>query len=300
MTRIRSITILFAVLTVTGLTAGYQAVAHMEGTRERQGHGTHHMSSAKGEDAVASVMTEPEHIIAGSPATITFSIKDREGQPIKNLTVHHDRLIHVVIASKDFSVFAHVHPQDFGPITSEMKRTARYPVRFAFPKAGPYIIGIDFAVEGQPVSKHFLVNVSGVPEMGQPKADLKGDKRFGDLDVEFSSEPKHITAGEKVTLTYYFRRNGEKVTDLEPYLSAPMHLAIISDSLTHFIHAHGEIPGMSPTGHHEHGKHMAVPELFGPEIDVPVVFPGKGLYQIFGQVGYKGKVILTSFMVEVK
>jgi len=45
---------------------------------------------------------------------------------------------------------------------------------------------------------------------------------------------------------------------------------------------------------------MDIPREFGPEIDVHVVFPAKGLYQIFGQVGHQGKVIATSFMVEVE
>jgi hypothetical protein len=45
---------------------------------------------------------------------------------------------------------------------------------------------------------------------------------------------------------------------------------------------------------------MAVPAHFGPKIEVPVVFPAKGLYTVFGQVGYEGKVILTRFMVEVE
>ena len=129
--------------------------------------------------------------------------------------------------------------------------------------------------------------------------DLEREKRFGDLDVKFSSVPEHITAGKEVTLSYLIRKNGKGVTDLEPYLSAPMHLAIISADLTHFIHTHGEIPGESPMGHAEH-MHMTVPKQFGPQIDVHVVFPAKGLYQIFGQVGYQGKVILTSFMVEVE
>jgi Cu+-exporting ATPase len=208
----------------------------------------------------------------------------------------------VVIASQDFSVFSHVHPEDFGALSPEMKKTARYPVRFSFPKAGRYIIGIDFAVREQLFSKQFLVAVTGEPKMGPPGKDFSREKRFGGLEVTFASAPERIVAGKEVTLSYLFRKNGKPVDDLEPYLSAPMHLAIISSDLSRFMHTHGEVPGMTGAGHHEHHgeMHMAVPDRFGPNIEVHVEFPVKGLYEIFGQLRHRGKVIDTSFMVEVE
>jgi hypothetical protein len=254
-----------------------------------------HLSSKSRQETVASIEIEPEHLSVGTPATIVFSIRDRQGRPITDLTVHHDRLIHVVITSQDFSIFAHIHPEDFGPVTPQMKKNARYPLKFTFLKAGRYIIGIDFAVKGQPVSKHFVIHVDGEPLMGQPKEDLGKEKQFGGLDVKLSSMPDHIIAGEEVTLSYLFGKGGKAVTNLEPYLSGPMNLAIISSDLTHFIH----IPEMPAMEHHHMKMDMRVPDKFGPEVDVHVVFPSKGLYQIFGQVAYQGEVIATSFMVKV-
>jgi hypothetical protein len=101
-------------------------------------------------------------------------------------------------------------------------------------------------------------------------------------------------------LNYVFRTKGKPVTDLEPWLEAPMHLAIVSGDLKHFLHVHGELPGMSHAHGGEHHMHMAVPAKFGPRIEVPVVFPAKGLYEVFGQVSYGGRVVLTKFMVEVE
>lgn len=291
--------IVLVCLFVFSLTSRNYSFAEMLGGKDHPHQNMQHMSSMSEEETVALIKTEPENITAGTPVTIILSIKDRQGRPITDLTIHHDRLIHVVIASQDFRVFAHIHPEDSEPITSEMKKTAQYPVEFTFPKAGRYIVGIDYAVKDRPVSKHFIVNVAGGPAMGPPEKDMDREKRFGDLDVKFSSVPEHIAPGKEVMLSYLFRKNGKPVSELEPYLSAPMHLAIISGDLTHFMHTHGEIPGMSPMGHHEH---MQMPDTkrFGPQIDVHVVFPAKGLYQIFGQVGYQDKIILTSFMVEVE
>jgi hypothetical protein len=256
------------------------------------------------EEAAVELKTEPASIKAGNPATLLLAVKDRQGKPLQELSVHHDRILHVVIASQDFSVFAHIHPEDFGKITPDMKKAARYPVRFTFPKSGRYIIGVDFASMDKLFSKHFVVDVAGEPALGHLTKDFSREKKSGDIDVTISSAPERIKAGKEVTLNYMFRKKGRPVNDLEPYLSAPMHLAIISADLNHFMHTHGEVsdmsgmPGMRHEAHHME-MNMTVPEKFGPRIEVHTVFPAKGLYQIFGQVQHHGKVILTSFMVQV-
>lgn len=287
---------------------GFLFTAYPPAFAEREGMDKHHshtggVQSAHAmteEEVIVEHKTEPASITAGKPTTILFSLKDKKGKPVKGLSVHHDRILHVVIVAQDFSVFAHIHPEDFGPITPAMKKTSKFSVRYTFPKAGRYLIGVDFAKGDQLFSKHFLVNAAGETGMGFTNMDLSRKKRFGDLQVGLAFEPESITAGQEVTLRYFFKSNREPVTDLEPYLSAPMHLSIISADLEHFIHTHGELPGKPSMGQHEHHMHMAVPQKFGPKIDAHVVFPVKGLYQIFGQVGHQGEIILTSFMVEVK
>lgn len=295
---IKIITVALFISGVLILMGQSRAYAQKSGMHEHTG--MQHVHSIGGEEVIADIKTDPERVSAESSTNILFSLKDHGGEPIKELSVHHDRILHVIIASQDFSVFAHIHPEDFGPITPEMKKFARYPVRFTFPKAGRYIIAIDFAVKKQLISKHFLVDVAGEPKMGFPTMDLSREKRFGDLDVTLASMPERIKAGKEVMLSCLFKKNGESVTGLEPYLSAPMHLAIISSDLTHFMHTHGEVPGMATMDHDAHHMKMTVPDKFGPTVEIHVVFPAKGLYQIYGQVGHQGKVIVISFMVEVE
>ncbi len=255
----------------------------------------------KAMEIAVDMETVPAEPKAGSETTILFTIRDGEGKPVQDLQITHDRLIHVVIASADFTVFAHIHPEDFGKITDEMKKKAEYPVRFTFPKAGQYIVAVDTAAMDNIISEHFTVDVGGGPKMGTFAKDLSRQKKFGDLSVSLETVPETITAGKEATLKYIFRRDGQPVTDLEPYLAAPMHAAIISSDLENFMHEHGELPGAS-TGHAHmtHMMHMNVPKKFGPEIDVPVVFPVRGLYQIFSQVQHRGKMAVLSFMVEVQ
>jgi Cu+-exporting ATPase len=268
-----------------------------------EGHDHHHHGAQmvmQGAEVIVDMETDPASIKAGSPATIFFSVKDLEGKPLQDLTITHDRLLHVIIASKDFSVFAHIHPEDLGPITPEMIKTARFPVRYTFPKAGQYLIALDSAVKDSPFSEHFSVDVAGEPGMGSMKKDFAREKNFGDYTVTLSSTPERISAGKEAMLSYLIKKNGTLVNDLQPYLSAPMHIAVISADLNNFIHAHGELPGMPSVQSHAGHHHMTVPEKFGPRIEAHLTFPAKGVYQIFGEVKHEGKVILTSFMVEVE
>ncbi len=260
-----------------------------------------HEMQMKAMEIAVDMETVPAEPKAGSEATILFTIKDGEGRPVQDLQITHDRLVHVIIASADFTVFAHIHPEDFGKITDEIKKKAEYPVRFTFPKAGRYIVAADTAAMDNIISEHFTVDVGGGPKMGTFSKDLSRRKKFGDLSVTLTTVPEAITAGKEATLKYMIMKDAKPVTDLEPYLAAPMHAAIISSDLENFIHQHGELPGSSMGHEHMgHMMHMNVPEKFGPEIDVPVVFPASGLYQIFSQVQHRGKVFVLSFMIEVQ
>jgi hypothetical protein len=282
--------------------SAHRASAGMDGVHDgthsaRPAQAARHMREA---EVGAQLTTEPEHVTAGIPATVRFSLNDAEGKPLQGLTLMHARYLHVVIVGQDFSVFAHIHPRDFERLTPDVLKGGRFFVRFTFPKAGRYIVGIDFAVKGRPFGRHFIIDVAGEHRMTFAKKDFTRKEKADGLDVVLATTPARITANKEVLLSYVFRKDDKPVTDLEPWLAAPMHLAIVSSDLKYFLHVHGEVPGMSPHGHHEDHMHMAVPTKFGPGIEVPVVFPAKGLYEVFGQVGYEGKVILTKFMVEVK
>jgi hypothetical protein len=248
------------------------------------------------------VMTmEPDKgFVAQKETDLVFVVRDREGKAATGLTVSHERLLHIVIISEDFSSFAHIHPEDRGPITEEMKKAARFTVRHTFPIAGRYIIAVDTAVSHEHVSKQFYVTVGGAPAAGPLKLDFSKEKLFGKYIASLQSVPVKIKAGEKALLQFTVSKDGKPVTDLERYLAAPMHLAIVRLDLDSFTHAHGDVPGSShnhtPVGH----IHASVKEMFGPEIEAAVVFPEKGRYKIFSEIKHQGKVILLDFMVEVE
>lgn len=267
----------------------------------------HHAAMPSGPEPVVDMETLPAEIMAGTPATITFTIRDNDGKPVRDLAITHDRIVHVVIISEDLSVFGHIHAEDSGPITQEMKENAWFPVRYTFPKAGKYNIAVDFAYGGRGYSELLDLDVGGGPAMGSVQKDLSHEKDVGGYLVKLTTSPEAPAAGKETTLRYTFMKNGQPVADIEPYLSAAMHLAVINEGMQHyFVHAHGDRPGaMHHMGHEGHmATHMghSVPAgtKFGPEIEANVVFPVKGTYKIFSEIQHDSKVLLIEFMVDVR
>lgn len=256
----------------------------------------HHAVS--GAEPVIHLETDPATISAGAQAILTVRIEDGNGRPLQGLAVHHERILHVVIIGEDLNVFAHIHPEDIGPVTTAMVKKATFSVRYVFPKAGQYLIGFDFAAADALYSKQVVLTVTGGPRMERQKVDLSRAKNFGQYRVTLSAPPEGIKVGKETVLAYRIEKDGKPVTDLQPYLGAPMHLAVVSADLTQFMHTHGVLPG-EPHAHDDH-MHAMPPERFGPEIDADVVFPAKGIYKIFGQVQHEGQVLLFDFMVEVR
>ena len=268
------------------------ALHHSHIEHERQRH------AAKGPTPVVSFETEPSKITAQTPVTMTVRMKDPDGRPLQGLEVSHERILHAIIVGQDMRTFAHIHPEDAGPITREMLKKADFPLHFTFPKAGEYLVGADFFAGDEFYSRMFHLSVSGKPAMEGPKTDFSTRKNFGEYRVTLSASPMNIKAGEETSLSYIIEKNEKTVTDLNPYLGAAMHIAVVSVDLKQYIHVHGSVPG-EPHDHQDH-MHTKPPKKFGPEIEADVVFPVKGVYTIFSQVKHRDKVLVFDFMVNVQ
>jgi copper resistance protein D len=298
-TRVEAIVIIGILLSVSFLVQEVPArhfmhLAHMQGGD----HAAHMHHAAQGPEPAVSLELRPENVTTGVPVDMIVRIKNQDGSPLAGLEVSHERMLHAIIISKDLNIFAHIHPEDIGPVTGEMVKQATFPLLYAFPKAGEYLVGLDFAAADNLYSKTFSVNVAGKPGMGEPKIDFSMKKNFGAYRVSLTISPESVTAGNTAKFSYIIEKDGKVVTDLEPYLGAAMHLAVVPVNLRLFIHAHGLTPEEphGPVGH----MHAAPPKRFGPEIEAEMVFPDKGVYKVFSQVKHQGKVLLFDFMVNVQ
>ena len=89
-------------------------------------------------------------------------------------------------------------------------------------------------------------------------------------------------------LLFRLADRGQPVTDLEPYMGAMGHCAIISQDTGMFLHCHPEqLYPPKPDGRG------------GPDLAFHTEFPAPGLYKIWGQFRRGGRVIVAPFVVRV-
>ncbi len=253
----------------------------------------------------SQLSTDPAVLVPNVPVTLTFTLRDYQGHPVQDLVLDHDRIVHVVIASRDFTVFKHIHVEDSGPVTPEMIASAQFPVHYTFPKDGRYMVSIDFMERGYIFSDQFYLNVGSAGEMGGPgNEDFSTHKIFDGYDVTFHASPSTLKAGEPAILDYHIEKDGKPLTDMHPYLAVPMHISIIRNDLMGFLHTHGLLPVSfvgKLLGESIHASHLFLPSRFGPDVEASnFSFDSAGIYHIFGEFNAGGKVVVTEFTVKVE
>ena len=228
----------------------------------------------------------------------------------------------MVVVSEDMQVFGHVHPQDFGRNIVEGEAS----VDFSFPRSGRYLASADAMTGDGALAEHFTVTVEGagpVPgaEMSAAARVLVVEAAEGDVytspvlfdqptptgGYELSvSRPAAIRAGDEVTLTWRYSKDGAPITDLRLFLEAAMHLAVVKDDLGRFVHGHGVPKGIATGFDHAHGPGgtetiAEAPEIsyFGPEVFAVVTFPEPGRYYLFGQAAHGNRLLFSRIPVDV-
>ena len=257
-------------------------------------------------DADVSLDTAPKNLMAQIPTTLSVSLKNSDGTPA-TLFVDMEKLIHVVIISKDESVFAHIHPDDTHPLTPQEIQTSTFTLNYTFPKAGDYLIAVDYAHGVTLESKQFTVHVSGAPTQSEKVVEYPTEGVFGGYHVSLKY-PQPI-AGQVETISYTITKDGKPVT-LVPYLSAAMHVAVVKNDFSWYLHAHGEVhpPGVPyppiivKDGKVIHSMAMMVtPDTFALPVEAHMIFPSPGLYTAWGQFKTEsGDLVATSFTIRVE
>jgi hypothetical protein len=92
-----------------------------------------------------------------------------------------------------------------------------------------------------------------------------------------------LVAGQASPLTLTVRKDGQPVTDLQPYLAAYGHLVALRDGDLAYLHVH-------PEGAPGDGRTAA-----GPEIDFVAEVPSAGTYRLFLDFQHDGVVRTAEF-----
>ena len=253
--------------------------------------------------------------------TLTFRITDGDlGRPLAPLQVLHERALHTFIVSRDLSVFAHTHHEDFFPLTAQDLAAATFHFPHVFPKAGEYRVISEFTYKDRSWLKQFRFSVAG-PEQDtshQAQPDLAREKDFGPYRVTLRTSPDPPVAGHEVELVCELSRDGSPVTDMGLYLGTEVHMASWRLDGEHFGHQHTYTPEMAAMmemmrTHEQTAKMKAQMDAMmvqlmsgpakqvyrGPQIPVHHVFPTPGRYKLFFETAPGGKRLVTDFIVQV-
>ncbi len=261
----------------------------------------------------------PGEIPVGKPTTWILQINDaKSGAPVKDFSVVHDKLMHLIVVSRDLSWFNHIHPKYEGKGTFKVTTT--------LPRAGSYKLYADYTPKGQKqeVAPHEFAtagtaistaNASLTPDrpngawitkqvMAHPEGEP--DKKGGAMyEVALMPMPFPAKAGADTMLHFQVRdAKGTPIKDLQPYLGAMGHCVILSNDTKQYLHSHpmeagaeGQPHDMSKMGDMSAMKHSDPPKSGGPDVMFHTNLPAEGNYKAWGQFMHRGKIISAAFVV---
>ncbi|GAA4905651.1 hypothetical protein HD597_003181 [Nonomuraea thailandensis] len=210
----------------------------------------------------------------GEPTEFRFAVSGPDGKPVTDFQVEHDKKLHLIVAARDLKTFQHVHP--------EMAPDGVWSVKLTLPEAGPYRAFADFApTGGSGLTLGADLSVAGDY---RPEA-LPQESRSATVDGYEVTLDGELTPGRSSKLTLKVSKDGEPVTDLQPYLGAYGHLVALRARDLAYLHVH-------PDGEPGDGRTKA-----GPEIVFYAEVPSTGDYRLFLDFQHEGEVRTAGFTV---
>ncbi|MED3563323.1 hypothetical protein [Bacillus xiapuensis] len=208
---------------------------------------------------------------------ITITIKDKSNKPIQSFETVHTKKMHLIIVNKDLSYFSHLHPK--------YKGDGKFEISTTFPAGGDYQLIAEVTPKGgvdNSVEKHWIHIDGPIPKSKPLIPDQKLTTVVDGLKISLSFD--HLMAEMNSNMTFTFRdaKTNKSINHLQPYLGAMGHAVAIKTDLTEYLHIHP-----MTTNENE------------PEVTFMTYFPKKGVYKIWGQFQYQGRIIVAPFVVDV-
>lgn len=230
--------------------------SHEQGDSHGHGGDSHHTTTSE-----VNVYVQADH------GDLQVFLKDKAGNPMKELEVNHEKLLHLIIVDEQLKKYHHIHPEPIG--------NGQFHIRYPLPD-GLYKAFVDIKPQ------HLAYHVSPVPLIvGTPQVTighkpLQPDTAYTQrMDGETATlHLSSFKANEPVTLN--FKLDQSKLT---PYLGAMGHVVILDENAQNFLHVH-------PTNLEE--------PVFETEFKQP------GIYKIWAEFKQDGKVRAFPYVVEIK
>jgi hypothetical protein len=211
---------------------------------------------------------------AGDAVSVVFTIEGPDGSPVTQYDVEHEEDLHLIAVRRDFSGFQHVHPEmaEDGTWTTDLDLTA-----------GQWRLFADFKATGADAVT--LGNDLAVPGSYRPTEPPSSDSLTSTVDGYTVTLDGDLTAGEEAEITLTVTRDGEPVTDLEPYLGAYGHLVALRAGDLAYLHVH-------PEGAPDDG--ITEP---GPDVVFFAEVPSTDRYHLYLDFKHEGVVRTAAFNV---
>lgn len=245
------------------------------------GHGTgedHADSHAAGDGLVATaagytLVPRVSTLAPGRLGEFDFTITGSDGRPVTAFDVEHGKQMHLVVVRRDAAGFQHLHPA-LGP-------DGVWRVPLELPAAGVYRAFADFApTGGQPITLGVDLSAPGDFQPATYAESRVSD--IGGYRVELTGD---LAAGQSSPVTATITRDGQRVTDLQPYLAAFGHLVTLRQTDLAYLHVH---PDGSPGDGHTPA---------GPGISFYAEVPSAGAYRLFLNFQHQDVVRTAEFTI---
>ncbi|WP_449596601.1 hypothetical protein [Nocardia testacea] len=209
------------------------------------------------QDGYTLELAEP--IIDPGGTDFRFRILGPDGEPVTDYSAVHDRDLHLIVVRRELTDFWHVHP--------ELGADGVWSVRLDLPEAGSYRVFADIAPRA--LGKTLTLGADLAVAGRYAPRPVPAATRTAVVDGYEVRLDGDLVPGAGRLLTLSVRKDGEPVTDLQPYLAAYGHLVILRAGDLAYIHVH-------PNG--EPGDGVTAP---GPDVAFHTAVPGPGTYRLF-------------------
>jgi hypothetical protein len=262
--------------------AEHQGDDHAADDDVPEGHGEH------GAAAVAGTAVEQGgyHLgevsapgVVGETGVLSFAIHGPDGEPVTDYAVSHDKELHLIVVRSDGALFVHDHP------TRDADGTWSLP--WTWEQAGSYrvyadVIPADASGPGEEITLTRTVDVGGELTPAPP-SDVVTEASVDGFDVTLAGD---LVAGATSELTVTVTRDGEPVTQLQPYLGAFGHLVALREGDLAYLHVHPE------------GGEPGPGETSGPEVVFGAHAPTPGRYLLYLDFQVDDRVRTAAFVLE--
>ena len=165
--------------------------------------------------------------LAKGGGTFQFVIEGPKGAPVLDFTEEHEKDLHFILVNRDLTIFHHVHPSRAADGTWSINLPAL--------PAGSYRAVADFHVaHGPRLALGTDLSVAG-DYTPTALAEPANTSTVDGYEITMHSD---VRKGGEVKIALTVRKNGEVITDLQPYLGAFGHLVAMRSGDLAYAHVH--------------------------------------------------------------